>query len=79
MHNFDFIAHQQLSNAKSNVQMAIESANAKSQQGHFVVCVTHAGEVLVISEFSARVREDIADTVYDTEKGYIFSSNKGDE
>ena len=76
MNNFDFNAHQGLSNcAKNDVQQAIELANEKSSMGHFVVCVTHAGEVLVLPEFSASVRNDIAESVYDTDKGYSFSIN----
>lgn len=76
MNNFDFNAHQGLSNcAKNDVQQAIELANEKSSKGNFVVCVTHAGEVLVLPEFSASVRNDIAETVYDTNKGYSFSIN----
>lgn len=76
MHSFDFNAHKELSNcAMNSVQQAIELAIEKSSQGQYVVCVTHAGEVLVLPEFSASVRKDIAETVYDTDKGYSFSIN----
>lgn len=76
MHNFDFNAHKALSNQPmDDVQKAIEIANKKADMGHFLVCVTNAGEVLVLPEFSASVRNDIAEIVYDTDKGYSISGN----
>lgn len=76
MYNFDFTAHQQLSGSpKNNVQQAIEQANEKAHMGNFKVCVTVAGDVLVLPEFSVLMRDDIAEIVYDTDKGYSFSSN----
>ncbi len=76
MHNFDFNAHQALAKCSlNNVQQAIRLANDKASIGHFVVCINNAGDVLVLPEFSASVRNDIAETVYDTDKGYDFSIN----
>lgn len=76
MFNFDFNAHNQLSNnPKNDVQQAIETAIEKSDMGHYLVCITNAGEVLVLPEFSASVRDDIAQVVYDTDAGYSFANN----
>ena len=76
MYNFDFTAHQQLSGSpKNNVQQAIVQANEKAHMGNFKVCVTVAGDVLVLPEFSVLMRDDIAEIVCDTDKGYNFSSN----
>ena len=78
MSDFDFNAHKQLSgSSKNDVQQAIEQANEKSHMGKFVVCITQAGDVLVLPEFSASVRDDIAEIVYDTENGYAFSNKLG--
>ncbi|QFT57095.1 hypothetical protein [Microbulbifer sp. THAF38] len=82
MYNFDFNAHQQLSDSrKNNVQEAIDKANEKSHMGIFNVCVTTAGDVLVLPEFSVLMRDDIAEIVYDTTHGYRFASsnNRGNE
>ena len=76
MSNFDFNAHFALSNQPLNdVQKAVGIANEKSEMGIFRVCITTAGEVLVLPEFSASVRDDIAEVVYDTDKGYSISGN----
>ena len=76
MYNFDCNAHQKLSGSPQNdVQQAIEKANEKTHMGTFKVCVTAAGDVLVLPEFSVLMRDDIAEIVYDTDKGYSFSSN----
>ena len=76
MYNFDFNAHQQLSGSpKNNVQEAIEKANGKAHMGNFKVCVTTAGDVLVLPEFSVLMRDDIAEIVYDTDHGYSFASS----
>jgi hypothetical protein len=76
MFNFDFDAHKNLSSSSlSNVQEAIFKANEKSHLGIFKVCKTLAGEILVLPEFSASVRKDIAEVMYDTSSGYAFAVN----
>ena len=76
---FDFTAHKHLSNCPLNsVQSAIEKAIDKSHLGRFLVCTTTAGDVLVIPEYSASVRDDVTEIMYDTDRGYSFSSNLGD-
>lgn len=75
MFNFDYAAHSELSGAKkTDVQLAIQKANEKASMGHFVVCITTAGDVLVLPEFSASVRDDIAAVVYDTNSGYVIEN-----
>ena len=75
MYNFDFNAHKQLANEPlDDIQQAIAKANEKADQGQYLVCITTAGDVLVLPEFSASVRDDIAETVYDTVDGYTFAS-----
>ena len=77
---FDFTAHKHLSNNPLNsVQSAIETAIDKSHLGRFLVCTTTAGDVLVLPEYSASVRDDVTDIVYDTDAGYSFSNNLGEE
>lgn len=79
MYNFDFNAHHQLSGSpKNDVQQAVDKAIEKAHVGNFKVCITLAGDVLVLPEFSVLMRDDIAEIVYDTDKGYSFSSNQGD-
>jgi hypothetical protein len=76
MYNFDFNAHQQLSGSpKNDVQQAIAKANEKAHMGNFKVCVTTAGDVLVLPEFSVLMRDDIAEIVYDTDHGYSFKTS----
>lgn len=77
MSNFDFNAHKQLCNCQTNVQQAIEQANEKAEMGHYIVCITDAGEVLVLPKYAAYVRDDITEKVYDTERGYNFTSKVG--
>lgn len=80
MSNFDFDAHAHLgsmTHKRSDVQRAIELANKKAPKGHFLVCITNAGECLVLPEYSASVRDDIAETVYDNLTGYIFKARTG--
>ena len=73
MSNFDFNAHAHLSGTHDlDVQNAIDSAIKKSDRGIYVVCVTNNGETLVLPEFSALVREDISEVVFDTQSGYNF-------
>jgi len=77
---FDFTAHKHLSNSPLNsVQSAIEKAIDKSHLGRFLVCTTTAGDVLVLPEYSASVRDDVTEIMYDTDHGYSFSSNVGDK
>jgi hypothetical protein len=76
MYNFDFNAHNDLANRpKNDVQLAIQQANEKAHHGRYLVCETNAGLILVLPERSAEMRSDIANTLYDTEAGYTFSSN----
>jgi hypothetical protein len=49
--------------------------NEKAHTGNFKVCVTTAGDVLVMPEFSVLMRGDIAEIVYDTDHGYSFKSS----
>lgn len=78
MSSFDFNAHSQLSGKKqTDIQLAIQKAQEKSSQGLYVVCVTTSGIVLVLPEFSVSVRNDIAEIVYDTDKGYRISTKRG--
>jgi len=73
--NFDFDAHAHLSGEHDyDVQKAIDKALEKSEKGHFIVCIINGGEVLVLPEFSASIRDDIAEVVFDTEYGYNFDS-----
>jgi len=76
---FDFTAHKHLSNSPLNsVQLAIEKAIDKSHLGRFMVCTTTAGDVLVLPEYSASVRDDVTEILYDSDLGYSFSSNLGE-
>jgi len=76
MSNFDFTAHRHLSGtAQNTVQEAIELAHNKSHLGTYQVCKTDAGEVLVLPQFSADVRDDITEVLYDTDYGYSFTSH----
>ena len=75
MSNLDFTAHKHLSNGSTDIQKAIELANDKAHRGQFVVCVTHAGDVLVLPVYSATVRDDISEIVYDTDQGYCMYCN----
>jgi hypothetical protein len=76
MSNLDYTAHKHLSNFPlTAVQLAIEEANERSGNGRFIVCITETGKPEVLTEFSASVRNDIAETVYDTELGYSVSFN----
>ena len=76
---FDFTAHKHLSNNPLNcVQSSIEKAIEKSHMERFLVCTTTAGDVLVLPEYSASVRNDVTEILYDTDKGYNFSSNQGE-
>jgi hypothetical protein len=79
MSKIDFDAHMHLSmpNKRPDVHRAIELANKKAPQGHFVVCITYANDVLVLPEYTASVREDIAEVVYDNLTGYIFRAKTG--
>lgn len=80
MSKIDFDAHAHLSSMsykRTDVARAIKLANKKASQGHFVVCITNANDVLVLPEYSASVRDDIAETVYDNLTGYIFKAQKG--
>lgn len=69
---YDFDAHTHLANATTEVQEAVLQANEKSHLGIFKVCITDAGDVLVLPEFSASVRTDISDVLYCTDKGFSF-------
>tara|TARA_R110002167_G_scaffold204404_1_gene408443 strand:+ start:9565 stop:9798 length:234 start_codon:yes stop_codon:yes gene_type:complete len=70
----DFIAHQGLSNVQqSDIQIAIQAAEARSHKGHFVVVETNAGTILTLPEMSVSLRNDIAQVHYDTEAGYSFN------
>lgn len=72
---FDFNAHQQLSDSPClKIQEAIQIADRKSKLGIMKVCKTNAGEILVLPEYSAQMRQDIAEIVYDTENGFSFPS-----
>lgn len=76
---FDFTAHKHLSNNPLNcVQTAIEKVIDKSHMGRFMVCMTTAGDVLVLPEYSASIRDDVTEIVYDTDLGYGFSNNQGE-
>jgi hypothetical protein len=75
MFNFDFKAHYLSESPKNDVHQAIEKAIEKAHLGNFKVCLTLTGKVLVLSEISVLMRDDIVEIVYDTDKGYIFSSN----
>lgn len=77
MSNFDFDAHACLSHERTDVQKAVALANKKAHLGHFLVCISNAGDVLVLPEFSASVRDDISETVYDNQTGYIFKARTG--
>ena len=78
MYSFDFNAHRQLSGSPmNNVQQAIEKAIEKAHMGNFKVCITLADDIQVLPEFSVLMRDDIAEIVYDTDKGYSFSSKPG--
>lgn len=76
MCQFDFDAHKRLSGSTLNdVQVAIRKANEKAHLGVFKVCKTTAGVILVLPEFAASIRKDIAEVVYDTSAGYAFAVN----
>lgn len=77
MSKIDFDAHAHLSSKRSDVTKAIELANQKASQGHYLVCITNEANVLVLPEYSASVRDDIAEIVYDNRAGYIFKAQKG--
>ena len=80
MSTLDFTAHKHLSNNPLNfVQAAIETAIDKSHSGRFLVCTTTAGDTLVLPEYSACVRDDVTEILYDTDLGYSFSSNLGEK
>lgn len=80
MSNFDFDAHKHLVNKRlPDVQEAVNKAIEKAQMGVFNVCITTAGEVLVLPEFSASVRDDISETVYSTDSGYQIATNSKKE
>ncbi|UZE97254.1 hypothetical protein [Alkalimarinus alittae] len=71
---FDFIAHVALNNRKNNIQEAVNKSVEKSHLGKFIVCITRAKNVLILSEYSAQVRNDITGIVFDTVNGYHLSS-----
>ena len=76
MSKFDFDAHKSLSGRTLNdIQVAIRKANEKAHLGVFKVCKTSAGLILVLPEYSASVRKDIAEVVYDTSAGYCLAAN----
>jgi hypothetical protein len=76
---FDFTAHKHLlNNPLNSVQSSIEKAIDKSHMGRFLVCSTTAGDVLVLPEYSASVRDDVTEVVYDTDLGYSITSNNGE-
>ena len=80
MSKIDFDAHAHLSSLsykRTDVAIAIDLANKKASQGHFVVCITKENNVLVLPEYSISVRDDIAETVYDNLTGYIFKARQG--
>ena len=73
---FDYIAHQHLTTFPiTDLLGAIRTANEKSHKlmGIYFVCITNAGDILVLPEFSAQVRDDISEFIYDTEKGYTLT------
>ena len=75
--NIDFDALQSLSgSSSSSIELAIQLAHQKQRQyqGKFLVCPI-AGNVLVLPELSASLRKDIEEVIYDTDSGYVFSSN----
>ena len=79
MSMLDFNAHSQLSAVvKTNVAEASEIANTKSSMGLFLVCITTSDQVLVLPEYSASVRNDIARVVYDNVNGYAISAKTGE-
>lgn len=74
----DFDAHRALSGkTTTDIQVAVQQAQEKSADGRFLVCVTNAGDVLVLPYFSASVRDDIA-VLFDTDKGYSISGQQGE-
>lgn len=76
MCQFDFDAHKGLSGSTLNdIQVAIRKADEKAHLGVYKVCKTTAGLILVLPEYSASVRKDIAEVVYDTSSGYAFAVN----
>jgi hypothetical protein len=76
MCQFDFDAHKSLSGSTLNdIQVAIRKADEKAHLGVYKVCKTTAGLILVLPEYSASVRKDIAEVVYDTSSGYAFAVN----
>lgn len=74
----DFDAHRALSGqTTTDVQVAVHQAQEKSASGRFLVCITDAGNVLVLPYFSASVRKDI-EVIFDTDNGYVFSGKQGE-
>ena len=71
----EFVAHQGLSGVTNgDIQVAIAAADAKASRGHFVVCETEKGTILVLPEMSLSLRNNIAKVHYDTEAGYVFNA-----
>ena len=77
MSKTDFDAYAHLSNGDTDVQRAVSLGNQKASQGHFLVCITYVGDVLVLPKFSASVRDDISQIVYDNQCGYIYNAGTG--
>lgn len=74
----DFDAHRALSGqTTTDIQVAVQQAQEKSADGRFLVCITNAGDVLVLPYFSASVRDDI-EVLFDTDKGYSVPGQQGE-
>jgi hypothetical protein len=61
---------------QSSIMRAVENAMEKADKGQFLVCVTIDGDVLVLPEISVKMRNDIAQVVYDTDNGYRFATTE---
>lgn len=81
MFNFDFTTHPAVSNRLfHSVEDAVQSANEKARSGNFKVCRTLSREILVLTDFSVLMRDDVAEILYDTDKGYLnrtFTQEEG--
>ena len=75
MNRSEHDAHRHLSNHVNQIDASINLARGKSDQGRYIVVTTQAGEVLVLPHFNASMRKDLT-WVYDTEFGYVFSSQR---
>ena len=70
--SLDFDAHKNLSNTSTEIDQAIRSANKKSHLGNFTVCYNNAGKILVLSDYSLKVRDDIKKKIYSSDNGFNF-------